>query len=200
MQVGQSLEDRLEHRESFVRSQWTLWQNLGQILLCVFHDQVQEGMPAELTAARLEGRQQMLMRKCRGGLPARQLRVRMRRMCRDQLDRRVGQPAALVLGQKYRAVIGGTQEAAQRKPAVDDLTLPPRPDLAHRYTNASTSDESDAPLGTLAGRYHQEEGACLCGSAHNRRTMRTRRLRDCASPACYLRHPQADGSAGRRSY
>src|SRR5262249_16036716 len=102
--------------------------------LGVLHHQKQKRLGAELTAPRIEGAHQMNMRKAGSALPACELRVRVCRVGRHELDGRLRKTARLVLSEKYAAVVGCAEEAAQRERAVDDQTFPLRPALAHGCT------------------------------------------------------------------
>ncbi len=130
MQERQDLQRRGQHLAGFLASECAMRQHLGQVLLGVLDHGEQEMPSAELTTARGMKADQPRMRHGSSGAPVRKLRLDQRRDRRQQLEHRLGK--LRMTGQKDTAMVGGSEAAQQREFAVDDVSFPLRPELAHR--------------------------------------------------------------------
>ena len=109
MQKRESVEDREQHLPRLLFRHGAMFQELGQGLVCILHDEVQIGQPVELTLTGFQELHQVGIGQLGGGFPLRAVRVHQCWYGAHEFDCNFARLAALELGEEDTAVIRGTQ-------------------------------------------------------------------------------------------
>src|SRR6266404_6856027 len=105
VEIGQRIQGCRQQVPHLVRSQGPAGKNLSEILLRMIHHDEQKVVPPELATARVEKAHQVRVRQRSNPPPVRELRLRQRRVGRQDLDRGLGNVLRLAFGEKYHAVV-----------------------------------------------------------------------------------------------
>jgi hypothetical protein len=131
MQEVQSVQNRGQHLPRFALCQGTVQQQLCKVLVGVLHHRIEMRRSVQLASARRQNPNQAGMYQACRRHPAGELHLGESIRGGYELDRDFGRLPRRELGEVNAAVIRATQIATQRKLAVDDVSLPLRPELVH---------------------------------------------------------------------
>ena len=110
-----------------------MFQQLRQGLVGVLHDDIEIGQAVELTPTRRQEAEQVGMSEATRQVPSGEMCLRKTRYRGHELDGNFGRPAPHELSEEYAAVVRSAEIAVQGEHAIDNVSLPIRPDFAHSF-------------------------------------------------------------------
>ncbi len=108
-----------------------LRQKFAEIFLRLFHHDIQQIESCELAASRFVDFDQIWVRELRRLLPSRKLRIGIRGVCLNELDRGLFVFVFAAERSKHDAMVGGGLELHERKLPVDYLAFGVAPAVRH---------------------------------------------------------------------
>ena len=124
VEVGESVEDGLEHVASFVGRERALREDLREIFGSVFGDKIEKIHAGNFATAGIKDAEKIGMGELSGFAPARELAIGVGRAKLDELERAGLRGSLGELCEEDGAVICAAEKLLQRKFRVDDLADP----------------------------------------------------------------------------
>jgi hypothetical protein len=131
VQIGENIDNGIEHIACFIGSERTLRKNLPQIFFCAFHDNVEKVHALQAATAPVKQAQKIRMRQLRDLVPNCKLLAGGGIVGRNKFDGGLTRLRVGELREEDGAVIGGSEKMVKRELVVRELAFPLFPNIAH---------------------------------------------------------------------